>query len=89
MGLPPHVMQRPERPRCEKRVTGAPQHPRRALPTREFLQKDGLADARFAGDERDAAAALGRGIEPFRQIRETQVPLEQFHSKTRERGGWC
>jgi hypothetical protein len=39
----------------------------------------GFADARFAGHERNTAASLCSGAEPFRQLGKTSIALEQFH----------
>ena len=47
---------------------------------REFLYQYGFADACFAGYERNTAASIGSGIEPFCQLRQIPFTLEQFHS---------
>lgn len=42
-----------------------PKYPSVSLRLREFLNQCGFGDARFATNERAAAAALGGGTEPF------------------------
>ena len=76
--LPRDVVQGSEWARCKECVASAPQHPRGALLFREVLDQCGLADARFTVHERDTATTLG-GAEPFGQISETLLALEQFH----------
>ena len=66
--LPRDVVQRGKRTGSEERIARPPQHGRRALLLREFLQQRGLADACFAPHERDTTAVLRRSAEPFRQI---------------------
>src|SRR5579863_2893099 len=87
--LPRDVVQRGERPGCKERIACPPKYPRLALLLAECLYQRGLADARFAGHERDTTASLGSGMEPPGQFRKTLLTLEEFHPmRIRERLGW-
>src|SRR3981189_1403905 len=74
--LPRDVVQRGEGPGREERIARPPQYTRFARLLRQFLQQRGLADPRFAADERDTTTALRRSTEPFRQIGETSLTLK-------------
>src|ERR1700727_3097278 len=73
--LPRDVVQWGERSRCKERITCPPKYPGLALLLGELLYQCGFADARFASNERNAAASLGGGMEPFHQIRKTSFTL--------------
>ena len=78
--LAAHVAQWPERLRRRERIARAPQYAdRRAAAPDELTDDRRLADARFAGHERDAPAAGRSGILPARQQRQLFVPLEKQH----------
>ena len=72
------VEERPERPRREERVAGAPEDRRRArLLLAERAHERGLADARLARDERRPPAPLGGRGEGAAQDLDERIALEE------------
>src|SRR3990172_3860534 len=69
------VEERPERPRREERGARAPEGARLTIDQAEPAEQRGLAHARLATDEHEAASPT-RLLQPLPQIHEKRSPLQ-------------